>query len=137
MNFFGKTFDITFPPCTISYPSCLHSWDRTKNTNLFFCKKLCVTSGPKYVPAPRKPFGWHPSLCCGSLQSISNTCSMRNVKTKRKKKHTNSEQYKTKPDQNKSHYISSHPSIISHAFHLMYWTHSINSFPFQLHIYSG
>lgn len=62
---------LTFPLCITSYPSGLHSCDRIINVNLYLARNFWVTSGPKYVPAPRRVFGKQPSFICGSLHIMS------------------------------------------------------------------
>ena len=73
------------------------------------------------MPAPRRPFGWQPSLCCGSLHKMSNTCTKWKMgETQRKKIRPFNLSSSIKiglPDSNLSIYFITHASI----FHLNFF----------------
>ena len=68
-----NAYIITFRPCTYSYPSHLHSWERTSSSRLCLRSMRSVMSGPKQQPPPLKVLGLQPGIGLGSLHSKSNT----------------------------------------------------------------
>lgn len=67
----GRHLSHTFSPCMYSYPSYLHSWERTSSSKSCFRRMRSVMSGPKQQPPPLNVFGLQPGIGLGSLHNRS------------------------------------------------------------------